>query len=163
MDYVNELTATVTAAFTRLGRVEDADAARRPAPGKWSAKEVIGHLIDSACHNHQRFVRAAWQDDLMFAGYNQAAWVSAQEYQLAPWPGLLDLWAAYNFHLARVMRATPDAVRLRLHTRHNLHELAWRPVPPGEPASLEYFMRDYVGHLQHHLRQIDAMHLRSTR
>ena len=68
-------------------------------------------------------------------------------------------WAAYNDHLARVMRAIPDAVRLREHTRHNLDRLAWQPVPAGQPMTLDYFMRDYVGHLQHHLRQIDAMRL----
>jgi len=46
---------------------------------------------------------------------------------------------------------------LREHTRHNLHELAWQPVPADRPATLDYFMRDYVGHLQHHLRQIRAL------
>jgi len=159
MDYIDDLIDTVRAAAERLRRVADADAARRPAAGKWSAKEVVGHLVDSASNNHQRFVRAQWQDDLVFSGYDQDAWVSAQQYQSAPWPELLDLWAAYNLHLARVMRAMPDAVRARMHARHNLDELAWRPVPRDQPASLDYFMRDYVDHLQHHLRQIDALRL----
>ncbi len=157
MDYVDDLIDTVRAATDRLRRIDDAAAARRPAPGKWSAKEVIGHLVDSASNNHQRFVRAQWQDDLVFSGYDQDAWVSAQQYQSAPWSELADLWTAYNLHLARVMRATPDAVRFRMHARHNLDELAWRPVPRDQPASLDYFMRDYVAHLQHHVRQIDAM------
>jgi DinB superfamily len=159
MDYVDDLVTTVRAARSRLSRVADSDAAQRPAPGKWSAKEIIGHLIDSASNNHQRFVRAAWQDDLIFSGYDQDAWVSTQQYQLAPWLEVVALWAAYNDHLARVMRATPDSVRLRLHARHNLDRLAWQAVSPGQPTSLDYFMRDYVGHLQHHLRQIDAMRL----
>ena len=137
----------------------DADAAQRPAPGRWSAKEVIGHLIDSASNNHQRFVRALWQDDLIFSGYEPDAWVAAQQYQGASWPELLDLWVAFNVHLARVMRATPEHVRVRLHTRHNLSELAWQALPPGQPASLDYFMRDYVGHLCHHVCEIEAMHL----
>jgi hypothetical protein len=52
------------------------------------------------------------------------------------------------------MAATPSAVLTKPHRRHNLHEMAWRPVPASEPATLDYFMRDYVEHLKHHLRQI---------
>lgn len=162
MDYVTDLVNTVRATTEHLRHVEDAAAARRPAPGKWSAKEIVGHLIDSASNNHQRFVRARWQDDLMFAGYDQDAWVSAQAYGTAPWAELLDLWAAYNWHLARVMRAVPEAIRLRPHGRHNLDELAWRPIPRDRPATLDEFMRDYVAHLQHHVRQIEALRLGGT-
>lgn len=157
MNDVADLIGTVTEAANRLRRVTDADAARRPGPGKWSAKEIIGHLIDSAANNHQRFVRAQWQDDLVFTGYDQEAWVSSQRYQDAPWAELLTLWEAYNRHLARVMRAVPEAVRLRQHTRHNLDELAWQRVACGQPTSLDDFMRDYVDHLKHHVRQIDAL------
>ena len=163
MDYVDDLIRNVNEASARLRRVSDADAARRPGPGKWCAKEIVGHLIDSASHNHQRFVRASWQDDLVFPGYHQDAWVSAQGYQAAPWLELVDLWAAYNAHIARLMRATPDAVRLRDRTHHNLDELAWQPVPSDQPASLDDMMRDYVGHLLHHLRQIDALGLPGAR
>ena len=159
MDYVNDLVSAVRGAAARLRTVAEADAARRPAPGKWSAKEIIGHLIDSASNNHQRFVRARWQEDLVFTGYDQDAWVEAQQYQVAPWSDLLDLWLAYNLHLARAMETVPDAVRLRSHTRHNLDQLAWKPVAPGEPATLDYFMRDYVNHLHHHLSQIEALRL----
>ncbi len=159
MEYVDDFIATVSAAARRLKRVPDADAARRPRPGKWSAKEIIGHLIDSAANNHQRFVRAVWQEDLIFSGYDQDAWVAVQGYQGVPWPDLLDLWASYNYHLAHVMRAIPDPVRSRMHTRHNLETVAWQPVPRGQATSLDYLMRDYFGHLQHHLRQVEALRL----
>lgn len=95
-------------------------------------------------------------------GYDQDVWVEAQRYQAAPWPDLLDLWLAYNLHLARVMEAVPDAVRLRSHIGHNLDQLAWKPVATGEPARLDYFMQDYVEHLRHHQRQIEALHLPGT-
>ena len=154
VDYVDDLLATVEGAARRLAALSDEESARRPAPGKWSPREVVGHLIDSAANNHQRFVRARWQEDLVFAGYDQDGWVAAQRYQEAPWGELVELWRAYNRHLARVIRAVPDDVRLRAHRRHNLHEIAWRPVPADRPATLDYFMRDYVGHLKHHLAQI---------
>jgi hypothetical protein len=152
--HVTELLDTIDRATPRLLAIDDHASARRPRPGGWSPREVVGHLVDSASNNHQRFVRAQWQDDLVFAGYDQDAWVAAQRYQDAPWRELVLLWAGFNRHLARVMAAVPEDARLRLRTVHNLHELAWRPVPVDAPATLDDFMRDYVGHLQHHLRQI---------
>jgi DinB family protein len=153
-DYTIELLQIVEAATPQLLALGDDASARRRAPGTWSPREIVGHLIDSASNNHQRFVRALWQDDLMFTGYAQAEWVEAQQYQQAPWPDLVTLWSHFNRHLARVMTAVPADIRTRLHHRHNLHQLAWQPVAEGEPATLDYFMRDYVRHLEHHLRQI---------
>ena len=157
MDYSDDLRATVTARRESLRNITDVDAELRPSSGAWSAKEIIGHLIDSASNNHQRFVRARWQDDLIFDGYQQDGWVAAQRYNETDWHELLDLWALFNRHLARVMDAVPDDVRLRVHTRHNLYERAWTVVAVDQPTTLDYFMRDYVGHLHHHLRQLDAL------
>jgi hypothetical protein len=153
LDYAEDLAETVAAAFRSLSALPDDEAARRPGPGKWSAKEIVGHLIDSAANNHQRFVRAQFQDDLVFPGYAQDAWVAAERYQDAPWQDLLVLWRAYNLHLARIIEAMPAEVRLRERRRHNLHELAWQAVPADVPTTLDYFMRDYVLHLHHHLNQ----------
>jgi hypothetical protein len=157
IDYADDLRRTVVNVSSSLASLPDEVARRRAAPGKWSVKEIIGHLIDSASNNHQRFVRAQFQDDLVFPGYMQDDWVAAQGYQDAPWGGLLDLWREYNLHIARVIEAMPDDVRLRERRTHNLHELAWRAVPEDRPATLDYFMRDYVDHLHHHLRQISAL------
>jgi uncharacterized damage-inducible protein DinB len=149
-----DLWNTVEQAEPALLAFDDETARRRPAPGKWSAKEIIGHLIDSASNNHQRFVRAVFQDDLMFAGYDQAQWVIVQHYQDAPWNEMVALWASFNRHLAHVMASVPQTTRRHRHARHNLHRIAWQPVEEHEPASLDYMMDDYVGHLHHHLRQI---------
>jgi hypothetical protein len=153
-DYVTELRTRVDRACEELRAIPDSVAGARPAPDKWSVKEIIGHLIDSAANNHQRFVRARWQEDLVFPAYAQDEWVAAQDYRTAPWPELVTLWQSYNRHLARVMANVPPAVRTRLHQRHNLDQIAWRTIPADQPATLDYFMRDYVGHLEHHLKQI---------
>lgn len=126
----------------------------RPAPGKWSPREVIGHLVDSASNNHQRFVRATWQPNLVFTGYAQDGWVELQRYQEGDWPDLVTLWASFNRHLARVMTAVPEEVRSRVHTEHTLADVAFRAPASPEQATLEYFMADYVDHLEHHLRQV---------
>jgi hypothetical protein len=134
--------------------VSEAASAERPAPNKWSPREVIGHLIDSASNNHQRFVRARGKRDLIFEGYEQDEWVVWQRYAEAPWSELVLLWQLYNRHLARVMAATPAAEREELRASHNLDRRAYRSVPADRPASLDYFMNDYVDHLEHHLAQV---------
>ena len=153
-DFIADFRRVVEHSAAALLTISEADSERRAAPGKWSRKEILGHLIDSASNNHQRFVRAQFQDDLVFDGYDQDAWVTAQQYQDARWLALVNLWREYNLHLARVMAATPEAVRLRKIRRHNFHQIAWKTIPQYEPATLDYFMRDYVDHLRHHLGQI---------
>jgi len=153
-NYINQLQSVVERSTPVLLGLSEADSARHPAPGKWSPREVLGHLIDSASHNHQRFVRARFQDDLVFQGYEQDGWVSAQAYQESPWAELVALWRTYNLHVARVMALVPEPVRTRVHHRHNLDDIAWHTVAPGEPTTLDYLMGDYVDHLTHHLRQI---------
>ena len=152
--YVAELRRAVDDAVPRLLSLSEVEAKRRPRPGKWSPAEIIGHLIDSASNNHQRFVRAQFQDDLVFPGYDQDEWVLLQAYRDARWVDLVTLWKSFNIHIARIMENSPESVRKSPRAKHNLDKLAWRPVPIDQPATLDYFMSDYVGHLKHHLGQI---------
>jgi hypothetical protein len=149
-----ELRAAVAAATPRLLALSESDAERVPAPGKWSPKEVVGHLIDSASNNHGRFVRAQFEDDLVFPEYEQDSWVASQRYRTAPWKELVELWRLLNLHIARVIEALPRSVRERPRARHNFDRTAWIPISRESPTTLEYFLRDYVGHLKHHLGQI---------
>src|SRR5687767_10729444 len=152
--YAIRLREVVATTEPMLLAVPDAQTALRPRPGKWSPREIVGHLIDSASNNHQRFVRAGSQEDLVFPGYEQDQWVDVQDYQHASWHELVTLWAAFNRHLARVMAAIPEDARARPRLEHNLHEIAWRAVPASEPTTLDYFMNDYVDHLEHHITQV---------
>lgn len=152
--YITELRAAVERARPRLLALSDEASAHPQAPGKWSPREIVGHLIDSASNNHQRFVRAQFQDDLIFPGYAQEEWVRVQGYRDAPWKELVTLWQSYNLQLARVMAAVPEEVRLREHRKHNFHQIGWRTVSEGKTATLDYLMSDYVAHLKNHLRQI---------
>lgn len=125
-----------------------------PAPGKWSPIELVGHLIDSAANNHQRFVRAQQQDNLVFDGYDQDAWVKQQNYQAANWQETVAFWQAYNLHLAHVIEQIPVEICIKEHLEHNLDRIAFHTVPRGLKATLAYFMNDYVDHLVHHLKQL---------
>ena len=152
--FVADLLSAIERAVPALVALGDERSRTHPAPGKWSPREVIGHLVDSASNNHQRFVRAQLQDDLVFPGYDQEAWVRLQQYAEAPWDELVALWAGFNRHIAHVMAIAPEDQLTRLRARHNLDDLAWVPIARDQPATLEYFMRDYVGHVRHHLRQV---------
>ena len=152
--YAVELRRVLEEITPRLLRLSDAEAKRHPRPGKWSPAEIIGHLIDSASNNHQRFVRAQFQNDLVFPGYDQDAWVLFQAYGDAHWVELVTLWKSFNILIARIMENSPESVRNSPRVKHNLDKLAWKSVPANQPATLGYFMNDYVDHLKHHLSQI---------
>lgn len=154
MSAAERLAAAVERAVPRLRAITDDDASHAPAEGKWSPKEVLGHLIDSASNNHGRFVRGRSSDDLVFPGYEQEQWVAAQRYADSAWEELIALWRGFNLHLARVMANVPDDVARRPRANHNLDQIAWRTIPRDQPATLDFFMNDYVDHLEHHLGQI---------
>ncbi len=151
----DELRDVVLRAAPRLRALTPQAAGRALAPGKWSPQQVLGHLIDSAANNHGRFVRAASRADLCFDGYDQEEWVRVQRYADADWALLVPLWEAYNLHLAWVLEGIPALELERPRERHSLADTAWEVVPADEPVALAYMARDYLGHLCHHLRQID--------
>jgi hypothetical protein len=153
-DYIRTLESTARETAARLRALPDSIVNYRPKTGAWSIKEIIGHLIDSAANNHQRFVRAEQQGDLVFQGYAQDEWVRIQAYDSAPWNEVVALWESYNLHIARVMAGVPARIRDRKHTQHNFHQIGFREFKADEPVTLGDLMYDYVLHLEHHLAQV---------
>jgi DinB superfamily len=153
-DALEDFESVLRSAPAHLLALTLAESEASRAPGKWSPKEIIGHLIDSAANNHQRFVRAQFTSDLVFPGYAQNEWVAVQHYQQAAWPALVQLWLSYNLHLLRIVARIPEAKLTELRHEHNLDQIAWQTVARSEATTLEYFIRDYINHLKHHLRQI---------
>jgi len=137
------LRAEVDTAAVHLRTLSEMDVTRERGTGKWTRKEILGHLIDSAANNHQRFVRAQSIDPFVWPGYTQDFWVSVHRYRQRPWAELVDLWVALNRHVAEVIEFVPPE---RLQTRCIIGD--------NEPASLEWLMRDYLRHMKHHLAQI---------
>lgn len=153
----SELRETVAEALVWLRKLPGGADGQRPAPNRWSPREIIGHLIDSASVNHERFVRAQLQDALVFSTYEQDQWVARQGYHEQDWNGLLARWVAFNEQVASTVEHISERDMSRSRIDHNLHMIAWRTIPPTSPATLEYFVTDYVGHLRHHLAQIRAI------
>ena len=128
-----------------LTHLTEIDAAVHVSPtgARWTRKQILGHLIDSATNNHHRFVRAQIESDFSMPGYAQEGWVDTQHYQNRPWQELLSFWTAYNRHLLFLMERTPEKHR----------EILCR-VGDDEPVTLAFLMVDYVRHLKHHLAEI---------
>ena len=152
--WLDDFKQTIEAAAPRLLLISEEQSEQERPGDHWSSKQIIGHLIDSAANNHGRFVVAQMKDDLIFPGYEQDSWVDIQNYREASWPQLVDLWTAYNLHLAHVMSSAPDEKLSQRRSQHTLQTIAFETIKETEPTTLEYLMKDYVAHLKHHLNQI---------
>ena len=141
----DELVRVVKSAEASLLQVSEADTSKPVLSGGWSRKQVLGHLIDSASNNHQRFVRAALQTSLDFPRYDQDGCVRVQAVEEANWALLVSLWAGYNRYLAHVISHLP-ASKLQTLCR----------IGADEPVTLQFLAQDYLRHMVHHLRQIGA-------
>lgn len=111
---------------------------------KWSKKEIIGHLCDSAFTNIRRFVVTQYKENENIV-YDQNAWVKAQNYQNVPTAELINLWKALNYQVVHIVENIPDEALQRTcdTTKTELQRF-----------TLEFIIKDYVDHLQHHLKAI---------
>ena len=144
-ELASDIENTVNNASSWLRSLADETIEARPNLGEWSVKEIVGHLVDSASNNHQRFVRLQITDGLILPDYSQDndTWVSIQGYQEAPWVDLLNLWRYFNLHLARVIRTF----------NKECIDYLW-VVDEDTQITLAELMIDYLRHLKDHLQQI---------
>lgn len=142
-DAIERLKKHVDEVPGRFSGFTEREVSTPPAPGKWSKKEILGHLIDSACNNHSRFVVPLFEDGpLKLVKYSQDEWVSGQKYAGEKTADILALWKAYNKHILNILEGFP-ADRL---------SIKWDIS--GETYDTEWLITDYVDHLEHHLKQI---------
>ena len=138
---LSERLATVLRnAMPWLVTISEAEASVPEREGKWSAKQVIGHLIDSAVNNLGRIVRLQIEAGQSLPGYEQMAWVGLQHYAEREWAQVLALWFALNEQVVWTIAHVEQP------------SLANRGVVAGEPLTLGYLIEDYVAHMEHHLR-----------
>ncbi|MCA9178800.1 MAG: DinB family protein [Planctomycetales bacterium] len=145
LDTANSIEMLVDLWRDRLKAVPVGFAHSKPTADRWSISEVVGHLVDSACNNHQRFVRAQATDALEFPKYEQNDWVSAAHYRKLDWESLVTLWCEYNKLLACLIRNMPAKCLAVPCT-----------ITPYDTCTLEFLVIDYLDHLNHHLAILDA-------
>ena len=95
-----------------------------------------------------------YKDDLIFGTYPQNKWVELQSYNERDWTDLIKLWKTINLHMAELVKNIPEDKRTRLISLHNFDQICWKEVSQNEESSLSYLIKDYIGHLEHHLNQI---------
>lgn len=127
----------------RLAKLSRDAVESKPTPSKWSAKEELGHLLDSAANNHQRIVRAQLDDNPAMPGYEQDRWVAVHAYQRRDWKELIEGWQAINRQLLAAAEAVPATGWSRTLT-----------VAGSAPLTLQFVFEDYVAHMVHHLEHI---------
>jgi hypothetical protein len=134
------LRTTVDAELPSLRALTDDRACQPRGPGKWCPKEELGHLIDSASNNHQRFVRAALGPEFRGPSYAQDDWVRIHGYRDMPWETLVSFWYQYNVLLAELLARVPE---------NSLQNPCFiRDLPA---MTLQFIAEDYVVHMRHHI------------
>ena len=126
----------------RLNAVPEEVYSHKPGPGKWSKKEILGHLVDSAQNNIRRFVVAQYEDVPRIV-YDQDKWVTIADYQHYPTDELIALWGLLNRHICLLLKnMTPEAAGRRCDNSDT------------KTHTIEWLAADYCNHLLHHLHQI---------
>lgn len=117
----------------------------KSSPSKWSKKEILGHLCDSASMNHKRFIeRLISKDEIPLELYLQNDWVGLNDYQKSyELTDVIALWVSLNKRIYNVL--------------NNLSDDKWNlqfTTSTNEKVTLEWLFTDYIDHLKHHLNQI---------
>ncbi|SEH34449.1 DinB family protein [Chryseobacterium culicis] len=134
----------IDAELLRFKTISEEEWSHKSFAEKWSKKEIIGHLCDSAFTNIRRFVVTQYKENENIV-YDQNFWVKAQNYQNVPTSDLLDLWKSLNYQMVHIVENIPDEALQRT-----------CDTTKTEPRvyTLEFIIDDYVDHLQHHLKAI---------
>ncbi len=127
----------------RLASLPPGKVVHKSAPNAWSAKEELGHLLDSAANNHQRMVRAQLEEKPAMPSYDGDEWVALHRYQQREWDALIQLWVALNHQLLAAAEAAADSAWMRTLT-----------IADSQPLTLKFVFDDYMKHMLHHLHHI---------
>jgi len=127
----------------RLGQLSANVVESKPSQTRWSPKEELGHLLDSAANNHQRIVRAQLEENPAMPGYEQNRWAAVHAYSRREWKELIKVWQALNRQLLAAAETVPADGWSRTLT-----------VAGSEPLTLQFVFEDYLAHMLHHLQHI---------
>lgn len=138
---INRLKYSIEKTPIKILEVSEENMAVKQLPTKWSKKEILGHLIDSATNNHQRFIRGQFENNPEIC-YDQNKWNECSFYQDMDSNQIINFWTVYNKQLLEIIKRIPtEKLNNQIRINDNF-------------VTLEFLIVDYVGHLEHHLKQI---------
>ena len=135
-----DLESLVDVYLPALRNLAEPDLIFKPGPSKWSKKEILGHLVDSAQSNIRRIVVAQYEETPAIV-YDQDKWVAIANYQQYDTKALIDLWSYINKHMAHLLRHASADAASRTCLTQDVHTLEWLAI-------------DYQLHLRHHIHQV---------
>jgi hypothetical protein len=142
-ELASELEQIVSREAALLSKADE-NAMGSPRPNRtWTAKQELGHLIDSAANNQQRFMRASIDGSYCGPGYQPDEWVARSGYAEMAWGDVVEFWRRYNLLLSRLVAGIPEA-----------RMSAECIVKDGAPVTLRWLIEDYIVHMQYHLDRI---------
>ncbi|MDP5170354.1 MAG: DinB family protein [Bacteroidia bacterium] len=141
---INQLEGLLASGFEYVSQATELELSQKPSPEKWSKKEIMGHLLDSALNNLQRFTEIQVEEKpYKIRKYRQDEWVEANQYQASKIEEIVICWLALNRRIVTVMKNQTETT------------LSYQIVFNGNDyADLNFLMKDYVDHLEHHLTQL---------
>ncbi|SRR5881394_3101300 len=135
-----ELDRIIDQHLSALQFIPEAKFLYKPSPTKWSKKEILGHVVDSAQSNIRRFIVAQYEEQPKIV-YNQDKWVAITNYQQYSLPDLISLWYLVNKHMCHLLRNISP-------------EMAGRKIQTEDLHTVQWLAQDYIKHLLHHLHQV---------
>jgi hypothetical protein len=136
----SELWTTIHDYLPKLKLLNEDGSSIKPSPNKWSKKEIIGHLVDSAQNNIRRFIVAQYDNNALIV-YRQDDWVSINNYQSYSLEDLVQLWFLLNKQICSILNNTSQNIFQRTCQTESLHTIEW-------------LAKDYIKHMKHHLHQV---------
>lgn len=139
---LNRLQYFIDVIPSKLNSTDDEAFKAKLNPSKWSKQEILGHLIDSASNNHQRFVRSQFES-IPLISYDQDGWNKYSYYNKFDKAQLVEFWKVYNRHILELIKLIPEV------------DLSKKCNTGGtENYTIEFLFNDYVDHMEYHLKQI---------
>ncbi len=130
----------------KIKQLSEEELLSKAAENKWSKKEILGHLIDSAVNNLKRFTDIQFSNQpYTIISYNQTELVIVNDYQNLPLDHLLELWQSLNRQIVFVVKRIPA------------EKLSYSVDPQYENKEIKtmsWVICDYVAHMEHHFRQV---------
>ena len=127
-----------------LAKVPEAARKWRPAPGEWSAHEVVCHCADSETNSYARIRFVVAEKDPVIQGYDQENWARTFDYHALPLEPALATVEAVRASTAALVRTLSEAdwAKRGRHTESGAY-------------GAEEWLKIYADHLENHARQIE--------